>query len=147
VELDTIREALEGMAARLAARHITANEIQQIEALLVQHEQHIESEQAKFYFHQQGDFDFHYLIIKASRNERLIRLLCDELYQILRMIRFQSPRSHTNPDEALSEHRAILKAITDHDEEFAEMLMRRHIANSGRLIEAKMINEEESDEK
>ncbi len=138
VELYAVREALEGMAARLAARHITSQELEGLRALLNAHGEHIEQVEGASYFHQQGDFDFHYRIIKASRNQQLTNLLCGELYHLLRMYRYQSPRAHSRPTEALQEHNFILQAIEQKDEELAEMLMRRHISRSRALIEQQM---------
>lgn len=141
LDLYAVREALEGMAARLATRHITEIELASLDTLLSTHSEHINQVDGASYFHQQGDFDFHYRIIKASRNNQLIALLCDELYHLLRMYRYQSPRSHSRPVEALEEHKFILQAIRNRDEELAEMLMRRHIAYSRRLIEQQIDNE------
>ncbi|EJL6305688.1 GntR family transcriptional regulator [Vibrio cholerae] len=139
VELYAVREALEGMAARLAARNITEIELAGLESLLSTHSTHIDQVEGASYFHQQGDFDFHYRIIQASRNQQLIGLLCDELYHLLRMYRYQSPRSHSRPVEALEEHKFILRAIHQRDEELAEMLMRRHISRSRQLIEQQIM--------
>ncbi|EJL6630493.1 GntR family transcriptional regulator [Vibrio cholerae] len=139
VELYAVREALEGMAARLAARNITEIELAGLESLLSTHSTHIDQVEGASYFHQQGDFDFHYRIIQASRNQQLIGLLCDELYHLLRMYRYQSPRSHSRPVEALEEHKFILRAIRQRDEELAEMLMRRHISRSRPLIEQQIM--------
>ncbi|EKF9274497.1 GntR family transcriptional regulator [Vibrio cholerae] len=139
VELYAVREALEGMAARLAARNITEIELAGLESLLSTHSTHIDQVEGASYFHQQGDFDFHYRIIQASRNQQLIGLLCDELYHLLRMYRYQSQRSHSRPVEALEEHKFILRAIRQRDEELAEMLMRRHISRSRQLIEQQIM--------
>ncbi|ENM3791746.1 GntR family transcriptional regulator [Vibrio cholerae] len=139
VELYAVREALEGMAARLAARNITEIELAGLGSLLSTHSTHIDQVEGASYFHQQGDFDFHYRIIQASRNQQLIGLLCDELYHLLRMYRYQSPRSHSRPVEALEEHKFILRAIRQRDEELAEMLMRRHISRSRQLIEQQIM--------
>ncbi len=139
IELYAVREALEGMAARLAARHITEEELIGLKHLLSTHSNHIEEVEGSSYFHQHGDFDFHYRIIKASRNSKLISLLCNELYHLLRMYRYQSPRSQSRPREALNEHKFILQAIENRDEELAEMLMRRHISGSRSLIEQQIL--------
>lgn len=137
-ELYAVRESLEGMAARLAARNITQEELTGLKHVLSTHSQHIDQVEGKSYFQQQGDFDFHYRIIKASRNQKLISLLCDELYHLLRMYRYQSPRSHSRPELALEEHKFILQAIENRDEELAEILMRRHISGSRTLIAQQM---------
>jgi len=137
-EIYAVREALEGMAARQACEKMTDEEIAGLESLLQTHQAHIEQVDGASYFHQHGDFDFHYRIIKASRNSKLISLLCDELYHLLRMYRYQSPRSHSRPERALNEHTQILAAIKDRDGELAEMLMRRHIMRSRTLIESQL---------
>jgi DNA-binding GntR family transcriptional regulator len=141
VDVYAVREALEGMAANLACKHITAQEIAVLENLLSQHQSHIEQVEGASYFYQQGDIDFHYLVIKASKNEQLINLLCDQLYHLIRMYRYQSSRKHARPKKALYEHFAILNAIKARDPELAEMLMRRHIKNSRLLIENEMLEE------
>jgi len=145
LELYAVREALEGMAARLAARYISDEEIHALEQLLSTHSEHIDQVEGSSYFHQHGDFDFHYRIIKASRNSKLVALLCDELYHLLRMYRYQSPRSHSRPNEALNEHKFILQAIKNRDEELAEMLMRRHISGSRTLIEQQILQTDSDD--
>jgi DNA-binding GntR family transcriptional regulator len=143
-ELYDVREALEGQAARLAARHITDEELAELESLLNAHLDYIEQVDGASYIHQQGNYDFHYRIIKASRNQKLVSLLCDELYHLLRMYRYQSPRSHSRPAAALEEHKMILHAIRNRDEELAEMLMRRHITGSRILIEKQMKSAKEN---
>jgi DNA-binding GntR family transcriptional regulator len=145
IELYSVREALEGMAARLAARYITQEELLGLEMLLSAHSKHIDEVEGASYFHQHGDFDFHYRIIKASRNSKLIALLCDELYHLLRMYRYQSPRAQSRPKEALNEHVFILQAIRNRDEELAEILMRRHISGSRKLIEQQILKDERED--
>ncbi|NLS12614.1 GntR family transcriptional regulator [Vibrio sp. SM6] len=141
LELYQIREALEGMAAKLAARYITEEEILAMDALLNTHSTHIEDVDGASYFHQYGDFDFHYRVILASRNQKLVSLLCDELYHQLRMYRYQVPRLASRPELALQEHRFIFHAIRQRDEALAEQTMRSHIASSRALIEQHLIKE------
>lgn len=143
IDIYAVREALEGMAARLACLHISDEEILALEKLLETHQQHIEEVDGESYFHQQGDFDFHYRIIKASRNSKLISLLCGELYHLLRMYRYQSQRSHSRPQQALQEHFHLLNALKERDGELAELLMRRHIMRSRQLIEQKLTQDKE----
>ncbi|WP_407332845.1 GntR family transcriptional regulator [Enterovibrio sp. 27052020O] len=138
-DIYAVREALEGMAIRQACQHITAQEIEALKKLLHRHQQHIDDVDGATYFHQQGDFDFHYRIIQASRNDKLISLLCDELYHLVRMYRTQSTRTQSRPERALDEHVQILNALEERDADLAEMLMRRHIKRSGDLA-AKQLN-------
>ncbi|ORT51033.1 GntR family transcriptional regulator [Vibrio sp. qd031] len=140
IELYDVRESLEGMAARLAATHITADQLSALEALIEQHSAYLNQSAAtsKTYAAQEGDYDFHYQIIQASGNQKLISLLCDELYHLIRMYRHQSRTARTDPATALQEHRFILEAIRNRDPELAEMLMRRHISGSRKLIEKQL---------
>ena len=138
LELYLVREALEGMAARLAAKHITEDEVAAIQTLLNEHEEAVQRSEGREYFQQEGDLDFHYRIVQASGNEKLISLLCGELYHLVRMYRYQSSRSVSRPERALEEHRRVLGAIADRDGELAEILMRRHLAGARKSIAAQL---------
>ncbi len=135
VEIYQVREALEGMAARLACVHMTDIEISELKALLDEHEHSIEQSDGLEYFQHGGDFDFHYRIIQGSKNQRLIELLCSELYHLIRMYRFRSSQILSRPLTALAEHRHICSAIEQRDGELAEILMRRHISTAQKHIE------------
>ncbi|PSJ45701.1 GntR family transcriptional regulator [Zobellella endophytica] len=127
-ELFAVREALEGMACRLAAAAITREEAEALTRLLDEHQKFVDSQEV--YLRQQGEEDFHYLLFKASHNQMLVKLLCDELYQLLRMYRHRLSYRHSDPRLALREHRQILDAVLQGDGELAELLMRRHVARS-----------------
>ena len=135
IELYEIRESLEGMACRLAAERMTQIEIDELRRVLDLHEQDETFKAGRGYYQQEGDFDFHYRIIKGSGNQTLVRMLCDELYQLVRMYRLQFSATPNRPRQAFNEHHRILDAIADGDGELAELLMRRHIGASKRNIE------------
>jgi DNA-binding GntR family transcriptional regulator len=135
VELYQIRESLEGMACRLAAERMSQQQIDDLRRVLDTHERDPAFQAGRGYYQQEGDYDFHYRIIQGSGNEMLARLLCDELYQLVRMYRIQFSSVPNRPRLAFAEHHRILDAIADRDGELAELLMRRHIAASKRNIE------------
>lgn len=141
VEIYQVREAMEGMAARLAAGRMPDEEIRAIQALLEQHQRQIEDNAGGEYFQYEGDFDFHYRIIKNSGNDYLVNLLCGELYHLIRMYRLRSGRIAWRPQRALAEHQMILDAIRDGDGEYAEILMRRHISAARKNLEQEYLNE------
>ena len=141
IELYEVREALEGMAARLAAINMTDDEINELKKLLEIHHQHHENNAGE-YMQADGDFDFHYQIIKGSGNELLTQQLCNELYHLIRMFRFQTSRFKTRSDQALVEHQQLIYAIENRDPGLAEMLMRRHIARAKQSIKAHLLSEE-----
>lgn len=135
VAIYQVREAMEGMAARLAAENMDTAEIENLDRLLDQHAGQIEANEGREYFQYEGDFDFHYRIIQGSGNDCLIDLLCGELYHLIRMYRYRSSRIAWRPQQALTEHRLILNAIRNRDGEYAEILMRRHISTACKNIE------------
>jgi DNA-binding GntR family transcriptional regulator len=127
VEIYRVREALEGMAARLAASLITAGEVAELYRLLDSHEHHVTASDGQTYALQEGDFDFHFRVIQAARNHKLTHILQGDLYHPLRMYRYQASQHARRPQRALLEHRRIVDALADGDGELAELLMRRHI--------------------
>ena len=128
------REALEGMAARLAARLMSDAEISALSALLDQHETNISETEGKAYFQREGDIDFHFRIAVASQNQWILENLNGELYQLIRMCRHQSGQFPARAQTALEQHRQIAAAIAQRDEELAEILMRRHISGAWEIV-------------
>jgi len=139
IQLYQVREALEGMAARLAARNMTDEEIAAMQQLLDSHFNKVKGEEN--YYQEAGDVDFHYRIVTGSKNNHLISVLIDGLYHLVRMYRVQLGMAGPRVSTAFEEHRHIVNAISNRDEELAEMLMRRHILYSKNNIEKKLNHE------
>ncbi|MCP4767416.1 MAG: GntR family transcriptional regulator [Gammaproteobacteria bacterium] len=137
------REALEGMAARLAARLMSEDEIAALSDLLDDHADSISETEGRAYFQREGDIDFHYRIAVASQNQWILDNLHGELYQLIRMCRHQSGRFPARAQMALDQHRQIANAIARRDEELAEILMRRHISGAWEIV--KQILEDQND--
>jgi DNA-binding GntR family transcriptional regulator len=135
LEIFHIREALEGMAARLAAQHMTVEEIADLRALLAQHAEEIERDTDHAYFQREGDLDFHYRIVQGSHNNRMIELLCNDLYHLVRLYRYQFGMSSKRGPRAFVEHEHIVDAIERRDAEMAELMMRAHIRASRENVE------------
>ncbi len=130
LELFDVREALESTAARLAAEHMTAEEIKGLRDVLAVHQGQDDLRRGEAYYQSEGDLDFHYRIVKGSHNRMLITLLCDDLYYLVRLYRTQFSASGTRPQTAFAEHHHIVDAIAAGNGERAEQLMRRHVRAS-----------------
>lgn len=133
-DIYTAREALEGMAARLAARHMSDEAIASLNNLLDEHERAISESEGKVYLQEEGNIDFHHRIASASQNQWILENLNGELYQLIRMCRYQSGQQPARPAKALAQHRQIAAAIEQRDEELAEILMRRHISGAWKIV-------------
>jgi DNA-binding GntR family transcriptional regulator len=122
-ELFYVREALEGMAARLAAENATPSEIAEIGELLEDMET----------VRRRGDLgalrrltgEFHRLVCRASHNNRLLQSL-QTLLDSVRQIQTSTLYGEGSAAKALQEHRDLLEAIAAHDGERAERLAREH---------------------
>lgn len=129
MEIYQIREAMEGMAARLAAENMNDADIEHLQYLLQKHKQATGNPDAYAKnMMKDADLDFHFCIIQGSKNERLLRMLCQDLYDLVRFYRFR-----LNPgfsEKALHEHELIVSAMESRDGEMAELLMRHHIRAS-----------------
>jgi len=138
LELYQVREALEGMAARLAAEQMSDEAIEDLKDLMDDHRRDVARDYWQTYFQQEGDPDFHYRIVIGSGNRRLIRILCDDLYHLARMYRCQFGMKSERARDALKEHALIVDAIAERDGELAELLMRRHVRASRRSVEQRL---------
>ncbi|QOR39553.1 GntR family transcriptional regulator [Billgrantia diversa] len=130
LELFDVREALESMAARLAAENMTREEISGLREVLSVHERQADLKSGEAYYQREGDLDFHYRIVQGSHNRMLMTMLCDDLYYLVRLYRTQFSASGTRPQRAFVEHHRIVDAIEAGDAELAELLMRRHVSAS-----------------
>jgi DNA-binding GntR family transcriptional regulator len=127
LDLCVVRETLEGLAARLAAKGITTSEVYFLEALCQDMERALERDD----LHELArlNAEFHAVLWRAARN----RFLAQELQRIWLLITRQPVTTLSYPGrarEALEEHRALLDAIRRGDADRAEQLARQHMARA-----------------
>ena len=141
LDLYYLREALEGMAARLAAERMSDEEIAELQDLIARHERQVAQDHGLAYYQSEGDLDFHYCIVRGSHNARLQELLANDLYHLVRMYRCQFAMTGPRTPTALREHAQIVEAIAARDGELAEVLMRRHIRAARQQVEKRLSGE------
>ena len=137
-ELFAIREGLEGMAARLAAAAMSEEALDALEQSLQAHRRQADVARGTAYYQAGGDQDFHFRIARGSNNRRLFRLLCEDMYSLLRVYRFRGSAAPGRARQAYMEHQDILAALRQHDANAAEEAMRRHIRLSWLNTEARL---------
>lgn len=123
VEIFYLREALEGMAARLAAENATRAEIDELHALFEDMEAVAARSDIALVRKLTGEF--HLLVCRASHNKRLIQSL-QGLLDHVRQAQSSTLYMPGRPADALKEHRALLRAIEKRDPDLAETLARQH---------------------
>jgi DNA-binding GntR family transcriptional regulator len=130
-ELLVIREALEGMACRLATQAMTDAEIAALaDANTWQVGDAAGPRDLLDYYRGSAGPDFHVQIVRACGNERLAELLFGDPFHLLRLYRYRSAATPGRLVAGRAEHRAILAAMAARDGEAAERLMRKHLQQS-----------------
>ncbi|AZL58566.1 GntR family transcriptional regulator [Tabrizicola piscis] len=122
IELYEMRAVLEGTAARLAARSASDVELAELAALNAELAAAATSQHA-----QELNRQFHMLLLDAARNRFLIKSI-NALQKTLLILGPTTLTDTARAAEAVSEHAAILRALSARDEAAAEAAMRAHIS-------------------
>jgi len=132
-ELCTVREVLEGLAARLAARSISLIEVYSLERLLAEMEAAMA--EGRLADLDALNFQFHETIWIASRNRYLAHQL-RQLRQFVHRLQESTLTVQGRKEEAYREHKALFEACAAGDPDEAERLAREHVrkAESVRLM-------------
>ncbi|MBU2960195.1 GntR family transcriptional regulator [Citreicella sp. C3M06] len=122
-ELYVVRTELEGLAARLAARHASEEEIQVL-ADMVSEDRALVSEPSAL---ARANRRFHRMIHLASHNRFLVQQL-DLVHRSMALMATTSLAAEGRGEIALTEHQAIVDAISRRDEDAAYQALRDHIS-------------------
>ncbi len=128
-ETYAVREALDGLAARLAATHRTKDDLTQMRAVL----QRLETLPKSDYMAQVAtDLEFHAAIASASGNtvlDGVLRGISETVTRVKQLTRETNQTKETRTD-----HRAILNAIEKRDPDTAERAARAHVRRFQTLV-------------
>lgn len=125
-EIFHIREALEGMSARLAAAARTDDDVKKLRNIVERHRR-IADVSNKYREQQALDDEFHVTIMRIAGSKKLEDLLTSELYHQMQMYRTRLSVFGRSTMSIVKEHESIISAIEDRDAAAAEESMRRHI--------------------
>jgi len=129
LEVYYIRAALAGVCARLATKRISEAQKKQLIALCDEMEKPGEDHRTML----RRNFQFHNIIFQAAQSPR-IESLALQYYHQSEQFRALSLELPGRVEEACREHRRILQAILDGDQEGAEQNSREHQLNTARRI-------------
>jgi DNA-binding GntR family transcriptional regulator len=130
-EMLLIQAALRGVAARLAAEKITETELAEIQALLQENQEELDSGPAEKLLALADRF--HALVDKASRNLTLVKFL-DTVMAFDPIDRAEALKNRELAQTRFEEHKEIAAALAAHDRDRAEALMRSHVLRAGQLM-------------
>ncbi len=124
-ELYAVRSELEGLAARLAARHATEEEVRVLRAMVEEDRALLDDPDALA----RANRRFHRQIHLASHNRFLVQQL-DLLHRSMALLATTSLAAEGRGPAALAEHAAIVDAIAAGDGEAANRALRTHISHA-----------------
>ncbi len=125
-ELYTVRTELEGLAARLAARHASDEEVRVLRGM-VEEDQALLGGDPRLL--SRANKRFHRLIHLASHNRFLVQQL-DLVHRSMALMTNTTFAAAGRDEEALTEHSQIVSAIEAHDGEAAYQALKSHISKA-----------------
>lgn len=123
-DLYQVRQALEGLAIRLAVPRITAADLEQIHAILISCQDALECDDMAAY--SAADQQFHDVITRLSDNEILIESLA-RLKRQIQLVRLSANRDPQVVRRTALERPHILAALEARNAELATRLLEEHI--------------------
>ncbi len=128
MELYAMREILESAAARLAAQHISATEVEMLRDLQsdidAQREDPVEMARLNRRFHD--------AIVNAARN-RYLRMMLEDLQDGIALLGITTFSVPERAESASAEHLEIIEALARHDAEASAALAAAHIREALRV--------------
>ena len=124
-ELYVVRGELEGLAARLAARHATPEEVGVLRDMLEKDQAFLNDPAAL----SRANRRFHKQIHLASHNRFLVQQL-DLVHRSMALLATTSIAAEGRPEDTLAEHNIIVTAIEAGDGDAADAALRDHISKA-----------------
>jgi DNA-binding GntR family transcriptional regulator len=128
MEMFEVMAEVEGMAGRLAARRASPADLKRLKDAHLACVRAARKADADEYYYENEQF--HDAIYSASRNA-FLRTQCAELSKRLKPYRRLQLRVPQRMAQSLGEHAAIVEAISRHDAEGAQRLLRDHVVVQG----------------
>jgi DNA-binding GntR family transcriptional regulator len=126
-----VRAAMDSLATRLAAERISDEEIKELKQIQMQFVSYSEKENLQGTI--KKDVEFHELIYRASRNDRLLQIT-NNLREQIQRFRVIYLKDYSSPGNLIKEHEDIYNAISSRDAEMAQKYAQVHINNQEKVI-------------
>lgn len=126
-----VRSTLDGLASYLSAQRITEEEIKDLKQLLSQFIIQVEKNSTQGLI--KKDVEFHDIIYRSSRNDKLIQI-SNNLREQVQRFRVIYIKDYSSSRELIKEHNDIFNAISLRDPEAAMEYAKQHIKNQEETI-------------
>jgi DNA-binding GntR family transcriptional regulator len=126
-----VRATLDGLASALSAERITPDEIRELKHHHAQFISYVEKENLQGSI--KKDVEFHDIIYRSSRNDKLIQI-SNNLREQVQRFRVIYIKDYSSTKELIKEHADICDAIINKDSATARERAQRHIKNQEEAI-------------
>lgn len=131
VDVLEVRASLDGLAALLAAERITDEEIDELNHVNSQFVGFLQKENLQGSI--KKDVEFHEIIYRSSRNEKLIQIV-NNLREQVQRFRVIYLKDYVNPKELEKEHKDIIDAICSKNSDLSRRVAQNHIKSQQESI-------------
>ena len=126
-----VRSTLDGLASMLSAERITDDELKELKRVQTQFVNYVEKDNLQGSI--KKDVEFHDVIYRSSRNDKLIQI-ANNLREQVQRFRVIYIKDYSSTRELIKEHEEILESITRKDPELARKSAQKHILNQEETI-------------
>lgn len=126
-----VRATLDGLATMLSATRITEDELKDLKHVQSQFINFVEKENLQGSI--KKDVEFHDIIYRSSRNEKLIQI-ANNLREQIQRFRVIYLKDYSSTKELIKEHAEIIEGISRKDPEIAQRYAQNHIRNQEETI-------------
>ncbi len=126
-----VRASLDGLSTSLAAARITDEELKDLNNIYSQFMNYVEKDNLPGQV--KKDVEFHEVIYRSSRNDKLIQIVSNLREQVQRF-RVIYLKDYSSPKELAKEHLEIIEAITARDQDRAFKVAQKHIENQKEAV-------------
>ena len=126
-----VRSTLDGLASYLSAQRITDEETKELKHVLNQFVNYVEKDNLQGSI--KKDVEFHDIIYRSSRNDKLIQIT-NNLREQVQRFRVIYMKDYSSSRELIQEHMDIYEAISGRDCTAAMSIAHRHIKNQEEAI-------------
>ena len=126
-----VRATLDGLASMLSASRITDDELKDLKHVQAQFVNYVEKDNLQGSI--KKDVEFHDIIYRSSRNDKLIQI-ANNLREQIQRFRVIYIKDYSSTKELIREHTEILDSILKKDPEMAQRCAQKHIINQEEAI-------------
>lgn len=119
-----VRSTLDGLASTLSAERITDEELKELKHVQQQFANYVEKDNLQGII--KKDVEFHDIIYRSSRNDKLMQII-NNLREQAQRFRVVYLKDYSNPKDIIQEHDEIISAIAARNVEAAQLAAQKHI--------------------